>query len=201
MDAGMLIFLDTEFSSLNNWVQKRLISIALVPADGRAPFYAELAEGDGWTRDDCSSFVLDEVLPILKGGECIVPCAELRDRMLAWFSTMPRSIQLACDSEIDFRFIHEILYGHPWPENLEKRYFDLRPMVDSTVYDKAVQHYYASEHPMHNALADAQAYRLGWMAWIDANKDALSALEKSKQMHRDWVEISTAKNQPSGETK
>lgn len=53
-------------------------------------------------------------------------------------------------------------------------------MVDSTVYDKAVQRYYTPDRPMHNALADAQAYRLGWLAWADTNKDALPALKKSK---------------------
>ncbi|MHB1491447.1 MAG: hypothetical protein ACYCTH_13290 [Cellulomonas sp.] len=129
-----------------------------------------------------------------------IPRAALRDRLLAWFTAMPRSNQVACDYEIDFRFLQEILYGF-WPENLEKRYFDLRPLVDTTVYDKTVQSYYSPERPMHNALADAQAYRLGWMTWIDANKDALAALEKSNQMHRDWVEKSKTKNLQPGETK
>lgn len=161
----MLIFLDTEFTGFNQ-KDTRLISLALVPADGRNPFYAELAEGVDWTRDDCSSFVLDNVLPILKGGDYLIPGAELCDRLLEWYATMPRSVQIACDSETDFLFLKAILGDH-WPDNLEKRYFDLRPMVDTTVYDRAVQRYYTPGRPPHNALTDAQAYRLGWLAWAD----------------------------------
>lgn len=181
----MLIFLDTEFTSLNHR-DTRLISLAMVPADGRNQFYVELPEGDGWTRDDCSSFVLDKVLPNLKGGDHLTSCNELRNRLVKWLATLPRSNQVACDSEIDFRFLQAI-FADCWPDNLEKRYFDLRPMVDTTVYDRAVQRYYTTDRPMHNALADAQAYRLGWLAWADVNKEALSALEKSKEMHRNWT--------------
>ncbi len=183
----MLLFLDTEFTGLNQR-ETRLISLALVPADGRNPFYAEIEEGLGWRRDECSSFVLDEVLPILKGGECVVPFGAVRPRLVEWFATMPRSVQVACDSEIDFEFLKAILF-HAWPANLEKSYHDLRPLVDTTVYDKAVQRHYTPDRPPHNALADAEAYRLGWHAWMDANKDALADLARSKQMHRAWVKV------------
>lgn len=57
-----------------------------------------------------------------------------------------------------------------WPEKLDTRPFDLRPLIDTTVYDQVVQRYYTSERLSHNALNDAQAYRLGW-AWMDANKE------------------------------
>jgi len=164
----MLIFLDTEFTGLNQ-PDPKLISLALVPADGRREFYAEVEIGDGWTFWDCAEFVRQEVLPLMKGGENLVTRAELRARLVEWFTTMPRSVQVACDSEIDFRFLQTIL-ADCWPENLQKGYFDLRPMVDTTVYDQAVQRYYNADKPVHNALADAQAYRLGWLAWADANK-------------------------------
>jgi hypothetical protein len=81
---------------------------------------------------------------------------------------MPESVQVACDSETDYRFLKAIL-ANCWPDNLEKRYFDLRPIVDTTIFDRAVQCYYAEDRPMHNALADAQAYSLGWLAWTDAH--------------------------------
>lgn len=164
----MLIFLDTEYTGLGQRDPK-LISLALVPADGRNQFYAELAEGEGWTLEDCADFVRQEVLPLLLGGDYLYSRVELHERLLGWFSTMPRHVQIACDSETDFRFLKVVL-ADSWPENLDKRYFDLRPMVDTTVYDKAVQRYYTAERLMHNALADAQAYRLGWLAWADAHK-------------------------------
>ena len=160
----MLIFIDTEFTGLGQ-PDPKLISIALVPADGRTPFYAELVEGEGWTHTDCAEFVLLNVLPILKGGEYSVTRAELRERLLAWLEGMPRSVRAACDSEIDFRFLKQVLVGC-WPENLDQRYFDLRPLVETTVYDAAVQRFYTvNKKDAHNALDDAQAYRRGWMAW------------------------------------
>ena len=159
----MLIFLDTEFTGLFQ-ADPKLISLAMVPADGRTPFYAELIEGEGWTRNDCTEFVMLNILPILKGGEYSVNRTELRERLLAWFEGLPRSVSAACDSEIDFHFLQQVL-SDCWPENLHERYYDLRPLIDTGVYHHAVQHFYTADQPMHNALADAQAYRQGWMAW------------------------------------
>lgn len=171
----MLIFFDTEFTGLGQ-PNPKLISLALVPADGSNPFYAEIAEGDGWVCNDCNSFVLREVLPILNGGKYIVPSNELCDHLLAWFTGMPRYVQVACDSVIDFRFLKEILDAD-WPNKLEKKYFDLSTLITNNIYDQAVKRYYAQDRPPHNALTDAQAYRLGWLAWMDAKK--LSNKEKN----------------------
>lgn len=65
----MLIFIDTEYTGLAQPGPK-LISLALVPADGRNQFYAEIEMGAGWTLDDCADFVRESVMPLLKGGEC-----------------------------------------------------------------------------------------------------------------------------------
>lgn len=164
----MLIFLDTEYTGLGQ-SDPKLISIALVPEDGNNPFYAEIEIGDGWTFWDCTEFVRHEVLPLLKGGEYLATRAELKEQLLEWFSSMPRSVQIACDSETDFRFLRLVL-GEDWPGKLGKCYFDLRPLIDTTVYDQTVQSYYSAERPPHNAFNDAQSYRLGWLAWMDANK-------------------------------
>jgi hypothetical protein len=164
----MLLFCDTEFTGLGQ-PSPKLISLALVPADGGNPFYVELSEGDGWELSECNSFVLREVLPILKGGNYIVPRTELRSLLLAWLTGMPRSVQIACDSVIDFRFIQEIL-GADWPNKLEKQYLDLSTLITNSTYDRTVNRYYTQDRPAHNALYDAQAYRLGWLAWMDAKK-------------------------------
>lgn len=109
------------------------------------------------------------VLPLLSGGDCVLALGTLQEKLLGWFADMPKHIQIACDSETDFRFLRAIL-ADCWPKNLDDRYFDLRPLIDTTIYDKTVQRYYNAGGSMHNALADAQAYRLGWLAWMDANK-------------------------------
>lgn len=163
----MLIFFDTEYTGLGQrW--PRLISLGLVPADGRVSFYAELPPAS--YSEKCAPWVRENVLPLLEGGDHIMQPDELRDQLLAWFASQPRSIQIACDSETDFNFLKTIL-AECWPENLGKNYFDLRGMVDTTIYDQAAQHHYSEGNPPHHALADAEAHRKGWLAWADANKN------------------------------
>ena len=58
----MKVFIDTEFS---DFFQLELISLGMVTDDGRH-CYVELSEG--WTRDKCSAFVQEEVLPLLDRG-------------------------------------------------------------------------------------------------------------------------------------
>ena len=55
-----LIFLDTEFT---DFAIQKLISVGMVDTAGNE-FYVELS---GWDERDCSMFVLDEVLPSLRG--------------------------------------------------------------------------------------------------------------------------------------
>ncbi len=164
----MLIFIDTEFTSLDRR-ETKLISIGLVPADGRDEFYAEIQVGDGWMHDDCSAFVQTEVLPLLWGGKWAVSSAGLREQLLTWFAARPRSCQIAADSEIDFRFLKAALMD-AWPANLAPHYFDLRGMIDSTIFDHAAQAYYAPDRQPHHALHDARASRRGWLAYADAHK-------------------------------
>ena len=58
----MKIYLDTEFTSLEN---PKLISIGMVAADGQE-FYRELT--DGWALFECTMFVVGWVLPWLSQG-------------------------------------------------------------------------------------------------------------------------------------
>jgi hypothetical protein len=160
----VLIFLDTEYTGLGQ-ASPKLISLALVAEDGRREFYVELT--DTWRRDDCTEFVKCEVLPLLNGP--YRTSAEARDELRAWFADAPREVQAACDSETDFRFLIDLL-GAPRPPNLAPRYFDLRPLIDTTIYDFTLMAYYQTDNRMHHALADARAYRRGWLAWMDAGK-------------------------------
>jgi hypothetical protein len=90
---------------------------------------------------------------------------ELRD----WFAAAPRHVQAACDSVTDFSFLLALL-GEPCPGNLDVGYFDLRPLIDTMVYDRTVADYYKTDPRLHHALADARAYRRGWLAWMDSRK-------------------------------
>jgi hypothetical protein len=160
----MLLFLDTEYTGLGQ-TDPKLISLALVAEDGRREFYVELA--DTWQPADCTSFVTREVLPLLEGQARTL--AQARTDLRDWFAAAPRHVQAACDSATDFRFLLALL-GLPRPGNLDGEYFDLRPLIDTTVYDRTVASYYRTDPRLHHALADARAYRRGWLAWIDSHK-------------------------------
>lgn len=161
--CAVLLFLDTEYTGLRQLAPK-LISLALVAEDGQREFYVELAE---WTPDDCNAFVKREVIPLLTGPRSTVEQA--RTDLRTWFAEAPRDVQVACDSESDWRFLLALL-GMPPPPNLAMRYFDLRPLIDTTIYDRTVTAFYRGENRNHHALADARAYRRGWLAWMDSHK-------------------------------
>jgi hypothetical protein len=158
----MLLFLDTEYTGSSEWTHEpKLMSLALVTEDGHREFYVELA--DTWQIDECSEFVRREVIPLLDGP--LRSIAEARDELRAWFAHAPRETQAACDSSIDFRFLLGLL-GEPLPVNLSRAYYDLRPLIDTSVYDRAVSRAYECAGRLHHALADARAYRRGWLAWM-----------------------------------
>lgn len=161
-----MFFLDTEYTGLGQRMPK-LISLGIVSEDGRREFYVELA--DTWRPEDCSDFVKQEVLPLLQGEA--IPLAIARERLISWFAKAPRSLQAACDSITDFNFLLYLL-GDVRPPNLKTSHFDLRPLIDTTVYHRAVMAHYESDNREHHALADAQAYRKGWLAWMDVRKSA-----------------------------
>lgn len=161
----MLLFLDTEYTGLHQR-DPQLISLGLVAEDGSREFYVELS--DTWRIDDCSIFVKREVLPLLEGNP--LSTRDAREALTIWFTNAPRVVQVACDSVTDFGFLLALL-GDARPQNLAPTYFDLRPLVDTTVYDSAVQNYYRLDPRMHHALVDARAYQKGWLAWMDAHKN------------------------------
>lgn len=168
----MLPFLDTEFTCLpgdllNETVcrQPKLISIGLVSKDGKHEFYGEIERGTGWDLNDCSDFVMAEVLPLLKGREFTMAPAELKKKLIAWLESMPGEHTLACDSRIDLDMVRGLL-GQDWPANLVKHHYDLR----SAFGDAFDQAFRASLRKRggseHNALDDAHANLAGWKAWI-----------------------------------
>ena len=77
------IYLDTEFTQLA--YDRQLISLALVDPAG-AEFYVELT--DTWQEDDCSTFVLDEVLPKLAPERYGMPAAQAREALHAFLSAL-----------------------------------------------------------------------------------------------------------------
>lgn len=158
----MLLFLDTEYSGLSHAApDRKLISLALVAEDGSTEWYGEF---DGWTVDDCSPWVQLNVLPYLTGQK--MTRQEAKASLIAWFTTLPRKVQVACDSEIDWKFLKVLL--ETLPLNLELERYDLAPLITASRYHATVVNYFNNGNPEHHALHDARAYRLGWLAWMSA---------------------------------
>ena len=160
----VLVFLDTEYSGFSEPLNTRkLLSLALVAEDGSAEWYAEI---DGWELADCDPWVQRIVLPLMTGPRLSRDAARasLRD----WFATCPRSVQAACDSSTDWHFLLQLL--GECPTNIAAQRLDLAGLIDTGTYHQAVKAYFAKGHPEHHALHDARAYRLGWLAWMDARK-------------------------------
>ncbi|WP_082722320.1 3'-5' exoribonuclease [Burkholderia mayonis] len=160
----MLLFLDTEYTGYSQ-AAPQLISLALVAEDGKREFYVELA--DTWLLADCTEFVKREVILLLTGPRRST--VQARSDLKTWFADCPRNVQVACDSATDFGFLLDLL-GSPLPVNLASHYFDLRPLIDLSIYDQAVSAYYQIDNRVHHALVDARAYRHGWLAWMDSRK-------------------------------
>jgi hypothetical protein len=166
----VLIFLDTEFT---DFIDCDLISIGMVSEDGQHVFYAERNDfRHEWEND----FVRVAVLPYLgQFPEAVCTREELTQRLRAWFASLPRSVQIACDAQQDLDLLRDAL-DEELPANIKPGRFNLASLIDTTVFHKAVCHYHEQPgQPWHHALYDAHAHRHGWMAWMDAHKEKKQA--------------------------
>ncbi len=175
----MKLFLDCEFT---DFLDIELISIAMVSEDGQHEFYAERND---FAHAKCSDFVRAAVEPLLgQHPEAICDREELCRRLWAWFATLPREVQIAADSTHDRDLLWDA-FGEGLPPNLDMKVFDLRPLIDTTVFNDAVCHYHNQPgQPWHHSLHDARAHRAGWLAWMDQNKDEQAALDAANKMYQ-----------------
>lgn len=156
----MLVFLDTEYSGFSHpSIERKLISLALVTEDGKKEWYGEL---DGWTVNDCSPWVQQHVLPLITGHKITRQVATAS--LVEWFGSLPRKVQVACDSETDWQFLKALL--DVLPANLARDRYDLAQLITNSIYHHTVIGYFQKGNPEHHSLHDARAYRLGWLAWM-----------------------------------
>lgn len=170
----MLVFIDTEFTDFSPNCD--LISIGLITEDGQQQFYAEVSD---YKKEWTSPFVKREIFPFLgKDHQCLVTKLQLKSRLIQWFSMLPRSVQIACDSEYDTRLLLTI-FGKDIPKNLKLERYDLSSLIQSNVFHQAASDYQQSKGGWHHALHDAKANRLGWLAYMDHSKKLNLAAVKS----------------------
>lgn len=161
----MLLIFDAEFTDLDRPV---LISIGLASEDGKHVFYGEITRGLGW--DNCSDFVTREVLPLLLGGQFTMSIEDLKNRLLTWLAGIPFDCTLACDSEIDMDLVRGLL-GETWPARLNQKRYDLKPMMTTPEFGRAmIRCHQERGGKEHHALDDAWANRAGWISWRKAKQ-------------------------------
>ena len=110
----MLVFLDTEFTQFE---VPELISIALVAEDGRE-FYAE---SNGYTRDKCSGFVRETVVPLLgrvPGAACTKK--ELAERLTEWFQGLGEPSIVIYDFATDWDLLAKAMPGSESTSPIQK---------------------------------------------------------------------------------
>ena len=162
----MLIVIDTEFTGLDQ-IQPKLISLGMVDETCRS-FYAEWPAID--YRQECSEWVVENVLPHLWGGQYILPEAQLKERLRAWIEDIQDRAMFVTDSpDFDFELVKPLL--DPWPRNLAKvpLQFDVTSMgVNKQDWLAGIMdRYHTPERPGHHALHDAFALREGFMAALE----------------------------------
>jgi len=142
------IFIDCEFSDLVP--DNKLISIALMAENGEF-FYAEL--NDTYERCECSDFVMNFVLPFLKGGEYVMSENECALKMTNWIEERGECI-IACDNmSWDLPHLHRLINKTGlWPENLKKDEV-FKFIIMDEITEKIVIEY---DLDVHNALDDAR---------------------------------------------
>ncbi|PSH11159.1 hypothetical protein B7R74_21955 [Yersinia pseudotuberculosis] len=153
----MLIFMDTEYDS-----DYSLISLGLVTEDGKDHFYAEHSPNIA----RCNRFVLENVIPQLRNE--YMPLETIRGNILEWMGQQPRRNIIATDSPIDIKILLNVI--GKLPDNFCGNRYDLRPLIDTSIFHEAVCEYHNDDYPWHQALNDAYAHRAGWLAWKIKNR-------------------------------
>lgn len=161
----MLVFLDTEFT---NHASPDLISLGIATV-GANDFYAERTD---YNRAECSPFVMAEIVPLLDRVPGAACCAlDLSSRLCTWFNELPEPAIVLYDFETDWWLLEKALSGNA-PNNIEAHELIGREVFRHPAYKLGEVLTYSPSWPPHHALADAQAFREGYIRW-EAAKNGL----------------------------
>ncbi|VVO74550.1 3'-5' exoribonuclease domain-containing protein [Pseudomonas fluorescens] len=148
----MKIFLDCEFTQLNKY--SKLISLALVSESGDE-FYIELT--DTYSVEDCSDFVIQNVLPqldLLRYGQSLV---EARASLRSFLSGFAEELEVYSDApHWDWDFFCDLASAEhqPWPVQVVSQPTNLTSLFNQ-VSVEALEQVELSDPP-HHALLDAR---------------------------------------------
>ncbi|MCL4822930.1 MAG: hypothetical protein KJZ57_01810 [Anaerolineales bacterium] len=174
------VFFDCEFSDISR--NAGLISIGLVAeSDTEPPLYIEFA--DGWSRDECSTFVLTSVLPLLgRHNPQRLARSDAAEKIKAWLDGLrggDREKQIVClsDGGWDWRFLLNLFPLSEgelrWPSRFNiagRMIHNYLPEDSGHLFNDALEVFFQKRgHDMrqrggerHHALIDALALRHAW---------------------------------------
>ncbi len=162
----MEVFFDTEFTTLGDRINlPHLISIGCV-AQGGEEFYAELT--DTWQQSACSEFVVENVLPLLQGGDSRMKESELAVRLKGWIEglTTNEEVVFCTDSpRFDWPFVGELFNFYGWPKNMRRRYSTVffEEGWRNQYYDAGLQDFWNKNLArQHHSLVDARSMQCAW---------------------------------------
>lgn len=147
----MKLFLDCEFTQLNQ--DTKLISLGLVSESGDE-FYVELT--DTYQIDDCSDFVIRNVLPQLSLPRYGMSLVDAQAALSAFLGRIEEQMEVCSDApDWDWDFFCQLAYAdHKWPNHVANRPTNLihlfRHLEAGDIGDTALP-----ELP-HHALLDAR---------------------------------------------
>ncbi|MDP3857300.1 MAG: hypothetical protein Q8Q73_05985 [Stagnimonas sp.] len=164
----MLIFLDTEFTSLE-WAPE-LLSVGLVTEDPERSLYLERND---FLIENCSQFVVDEVLSLFgRNSHAATNYDGLGRRISRWFKSLGKPIILVCDSRLDIDLVMALLWDYPL--HRVDGYVLIDNFVEVPVFANAETTYLAARGlTKHHALHDALALKAGFHALPENIRDAI----------------------------
>ena len=153
----MLIYFDTEFTDLTDTFGPIWLISAGFVAENDLELYFELT--DNYQENDCSEFVIENVLPHLDSNKHGCVSAQGVSRLCEWIENFGETVHLATDApHYDWFLLKELLEAHKvWPNNLYSEPVN----VDVNSIQERYEQYFVCQ-PLairHHALWDARALK------------------------------------------
>jgi len=151
------VYLDTEFTK---FARPQLISLALVAESGQE-FYGESTD---FVKVQCSAFVVENVLPLLQGGDVAGTSDMLGVKLGNWLATLPSPAEIISDFDGDIELLLKLL-------QISAKEMDRYNIAALTVLDgeflksesfkNALKDYFGNVDPRrHHSLVDARALKV-----------------------------------------
>lgn len=159
------VFFDTEFTDISPLAEPKLISVGMVSMSGRE-FYAELS--DTYQLNNCSQFVVANVLPLLEGGDKLMLEAVCARRLQAWIESLDDGeVVIRCDSPgYDWPLVADMFnFYECWPKNLRRKCGEIvfeNPNFYHRYNCGQYEYWRAYAASQHHALVDARGLRFAW---------------------------------------